>query len=324
MKNIAVVMGGFSAEKVISLKSGIVAMNSLDKENYKTFAIVIDNEGWRLEKNSKSYPINKSDFSVKIDRQKIKFDGVFMAIHGAPGENGVLQYYLDNLNIPYTCSGAKASELSFDKGACNDYLRSFGIPCAKSIKLEKGEQINCSDIINELGLPCFVKPNGNGSSFGISKVKSGNELIPAIKKAFEHDNYILIESFLSGIEVTCGVHNLNDKIETFPITEIVSENEFFDYEAKYEGKSNEITPARISDELAKKVSEKTIEIYRLLKLNGIARIDFIIVDDLPYIIEANTVPGLSEESIIPQQAKCKGITLSELFNQSVKHMFNGK
>ena len=324
MKNIAVVIGGFSAEKVISLKSGKVALNFLDKEKYNAFAVIIDNEGWRLEKNGKSYPINKSDFSVNIDNQKIKFDGVFMAIHGTPGENGVLQHYLDNLEIPYTCSGVKASALSFDKGACNEFLRNFDIPCAKSIKLKKGDTIDPSNIIKQLKLPCFVKPNGNGSSFGISKVKSIEELMPAIDKAFKHDEYILIESLLIGTEVTCGVHNLNGTIETFPITEIVSENDFFDFEAKYEGKSKEITPARISDNLAKKVSERTIEIYQLLELNGIARVDFIIMDNEPYIIEANTVPGLSEESIIPQQARCQGISLSELFNQSVEFMFHGK
>ena len=217
MKNIAVVMGGFSAEKVVSLKSGMVAMKFLDKNRYNTYSVIIDNEGWRLENNGKSYPIDKSDFSVNIDGQKIKFDGVFMAIHGAPGENGVLQHYLDNLNIPYTCSGVKASELSFDKCACNDFLRSCGILCAESIKLEKGEQINCSDIIKKLGLPCFVKPNGNGSSFGVGKVKYEDELIPDREKAFEHDNYILIESLLIGTEVTCGVHNLNQKIDTFPM-----------------------------------------------------------------------------------------------------------
>lgn len=324
MKNIAVVMGGFSAEKVISLKSGSVAMKFLDKKRYNTYSVIIDNDGWIMEHQGKSYPINKSDFSVNIENQKLKFDGVFMAIHGTPGENGVLQRYLDDLNIPYNCSGAKASELSFDKGACNDFLRGFDIACADSIKLKKTDDISINEIVNRLKLPCFVKPNGNGSSFGISKVKSQDELTPAIKKAFQHDNCILIESFLYGTEVTCGVHNLNGKIETFPITEIVSENDFFDFEAKYEGKSKEITPARISDELAQKVSEKTIKIYQLLKLNGMARIDFIIMNKEPYIIEANTVPGLSEESIIPQQALCQGISLSDLFNQSVKHMFNGK
>ena len=317
-------MGGFSAEKVISIKSGTVAMNFLDKNRYNAYAVIIDNEGWRLENNNQSYPIDKLDFSVNINNQKIKFDGVFMAVHGAPGENGELQHYLDNLNIPYTCSGAKAAELSFDKGACNDFLRNNDVLCAESIKLQKGDRIDPSVIIKKLKLPCFVKPNGNGSSFGISKVKSENELLPAIEKAFQHDNHILIESLLSGTEVTCGVHNLNNEIETFPITEIVSDNEFFDFEAKYEGKSKEITPARISDEWAKKVAERTIQIYKLLNFNGIARIDFIIMNDEPFIIEANTVPGLSEESIIPQQAKCSGITLSELFNQSVEKMFHGK
>ncbi|MDA9898039.1 D-alanine--D-alanine ligase [Flavobacteriales bacterium] len=324
MKNIAVVMGGFSAEKVISIKSGTVAMNFLDKNRYNTYAVIIDNEDWRLENNNQSYPIDKLDFSVNINNQKIEFDGVFMAVHGAPGENGELQHYLDNLNIPYTCTGAKASQLSFDKGACNDFLRNNDVLCAKSIKLQKEDRIDPSEIIKKLKLPCFVKPNGNGSSFGISKVKSENELLPAIEKAFQHDNCILIESLLLGTEVTCGVHNLNNEIETFPITEIVSDNEFFDFEAKYEGKSKEITPARISVEWTKKVTERTIQIYKLLNLNGIARIDFIIMNDEPYIIEANTVPGLSEESIIPQQAQCSGMTLSELFNQSVEKMFHGK
>ena len=317
-------MGGFSAEKVISLKSGKVVLNFLDKDKYNALAVIIDNEGWRLEKNRKSYHINKSDFSINIDNEKIKFDGVFMAIHGTPGENGVLQRYLDNLKIPYTCSGVKASELSFDKGACNDFLRNFDIPCAKSVKLKKGDKIDSSNIIKKIKLPCFVKPNGNGSSFGITKVKSIKELMPAIDKAFMYDEYILIESLLIGTEVTCGIHNLNGTIETFPITEIVSENDFFDFEAKYEGKSKEITPARISDDMAKKVSERTIEIYKLLELNGIARVDFIIMDNEPFIIEVNTVPGLSEESIIPQQALCHGISLSKLFNQSVEHMFHGK
>ena len=317
-------MGGFSAEKVISLKSGKVALNLLDKDKYNAFAVIIDNEGWRLEKNGKSYPINKSNFSVNIDNQMIKFDGVFMAIHGTPGENGVLQKYLDNLEIPYTCSGAKSSAISFDKGACNEFLRNFDIPCASSIKLKKGDKIDSSNIIKQLKLPCFVKPNGNGSSFGISKVKSIEELIPAIDKAFMYDKYTLVEALIIGTEVTCGVHNINGTIETFPITEIVSENDFFDFEAKYEGKSKEITPARISDDMAKKVSERTVEIYQLLELNGIARVDFIIMNNEPYIIEVNTVPGLSEESIIPQQAHCHGILLSELFNKSVEHMFHVK
>ena len=321
MKAIAVVMGGYSAEKIISMKSGEVVMNFLDKSLYKPYAIVIDENEWTMVDGNTSYPLNRTDFSVDLNGQKIVFDGVFIAVHGPPGENGILQTYLDALNIPYTSSGAKASELSFDKGKCNDYLRNKGIACAKSVILKKNETVQQDFLINTLGLPCFVKPNSNGSSFGISKVLSSDELLPAIEKAFTHDDNVMVESFLSGTEVTCGVHNLNGDVQTLPITEIVSENDFFDFEAKYEGKSKEITPARISEDIARKVSERTIEIYKLLNLDGIARIDFIITDGQPFVIEANTVPGLSKESIIPQQAQAKGISLTELFNKAVNHMF---
>jgi D-alanine-D-alanine ligase len=276
MKAIAVIMGGYSAEKIISMKSGEVVMNFLDKSLYKPYAIVIDENEWKMVDGNTSYTLNRSDFSVDLNGQKIVFDGVFIAVHGPPGENGILQTYLDALNIPYTSSGAKASELSFDKGKCNDFLRNNGIPCAKSVILKKNETVQQDFLINTLGLPCFVKPNSNGSSFGISKVSNPDELLPAIEKAFTHDDNVLVESFLSGTEVTCGAHNLNGDVQTLPITEIISENDFFDFEAKYEGKSKEITPARISNEIAKKVSERTIEIYKLLNLDGIARIDFII------------------------------------------------
>lgn len=321
MKAIAVVMGGYSAEKVISMKSGEVVMTFLDKSIYKTFAVVIDEKEWKLVENGNAYPIDKSDFSAEINEQKIVFDGVFIAVHGPPGENGILQKYLDALGIPYTSSGVKASELSFNKGKCNDFLRNHNIACAESVILKQNEKIDDNAIVEKLGLPCFVKPNSNGSSFGISKVVSREELIPAIKNAFIFDDNVLIESFLSGVEVTCGAHNFNSEVETFPITEIVSENDFFDFEAKYEGKSTEITPARISDDVSKKVSEKTKEVYRLLNLDGIARVDFIIKNDEPFVIEANSVPGLSKESIIPQQAQAMGMSLTELFNKAVEHMF---
>lgn len=323
MKAIAVVMGGYSAEKIISMKSGEVVMNFLDKSLYKPYAIVIDENEWKMVDGNTSYALNRSDFSVDLNGQKIVFDGVFIAVHGAPGENGILQTYLDALNIPYTSSGAKASELSFDKGKCNDFLRNNDIPCAKSVILKKNETVQQDFLINTLGLPCFVKPNSNGSSFGISKVSNVDELLPAIEKAFSHDDNVLVESFLSGTEVTCGVHNLNGVVQTLPITEIVSENDFFDFEAKYEGKSKEITPARISEDIARKVSERTIEIYKLLNLDGIARVDFIITNGEPFVIESNTVPGLSKGSIIPQQAQAIGISLTELFNKAVNHMLVG-
>lgn len=319
MKNIAVVMGGYSAEQLISMKSGEIAMKHLHSNALKPYAVIIDKKGWRLQLNGQEHPINKGDFSAQVGTKKITFDAVFMAIHGRPGEDGELQTYLDELNIPYTTSGAEAAALSFNKGKCNNFLRDNGILCAPSYLITKGEKMNEVDILQRVGLPCFVKPNKNGSSFGVSKVVQADALKAAINKAFEHDEEVLIESFMEGTEVTCGAINFGGELRTLPATEIVSENDFFDFEAKYEGKSEEITPARLSKEVANKVAEQTKRIYILLKLDGIARIDFIIQKGEPYIIEANTVPGLSEESIIPQQATCAGISLAELFTQAVAH-----
>ena len=319
MKNIAVVMGGYSAERVISIKSGRVVAKNLQSDEFSTYTVVIDRDSWYLTLKNQKYVINKKDFSANINGKNIFFDAVFIAIHGTPGEDGKFQSYLDQLKIPYTTSGSAAAALSFNKGKCNDYLRENGVLCAPSYLLHKKTAINENDILKQVGLPCFVKPNKNGSSFGVSKVKEKEKLKEAIENAFAHDDETLIESFMEGKEVTCGIHNFGNELTTFPATEIVSENDFFDFEAKYEGKSKEITPARISDELAKKIACRTKEIYCLLKLNGIARIDFIIQNNEPYIIEANTVPGFSEESIIPQQAACAGVSLKDLFRMAVHH-----
>ena len=319
MKNIAVVMGGYSAERVISMKSGKVVVKNLQSDEFSTYTVVIDKYSWDLVLDNQKYNINKKDFSTNINGKKIFFDAVFIAIHGTPGEDGKFQSYLDELKIPYTTSGSAAAALSFNKGKCNDYLRENGVLCAQSYLLDKETVINENDILKRVGLPCFVKPNKNGSSFGVSKVKVKENLQEAIENAFTHDNEVLIESFLEGKEVTCGIHNFGNELTTFPATEIVSENDFFDFEAKYEGKSQEITPARISDELAQKIACKAKKIYRLLNLNGIARIDFIIQNNEPFIIEVNTVPGLSEESIIPKQAACAGVRLKDLFRMAVNH-----
>jgi len=324
MKNIAVVMGGYSSERDISMKSGKVVAKNLQSDDFSIYTVVIDENGWELISEKKKYNINKEDFSTNINGEKISFDAVFIAIHGTPGEDGRLQAYFDKLNIPYTTSGSTAAALSFNKGKCNDYLRENGVSCASSYLLNKENIIDEKGIINRVGLPCFVKPNKNGSSFGVSKVTMQEKLQEAIENAFLYDNEILIESFIEGIEVTCGIHNFGDGLTTFPATEIVSENDFFDFEAKYEGKSQEITPARISNELAQKVSCKTKKIYQLLNLNGIARIDFIIQNNEPYVIEANTVPGLSEKSIIPQQAACAGVSLRDLFQMAVLHALKQK
>lgn len=320
MKKIAVVMGGYSAEKIISMKSGEVVMKHLQCDEFHPYSVVIDKNGWNLIENGQSHPINKEDFSGNLNGVNIQFDVVFIAIHGTPGEDGKLQSYLDKLNIPYTTSSAKAAALSFNKGKCNNFLRTKGILCAPSYLITKGEEIKEIDILERVGLPCFVKPNKNGSSFGVSKVAKSDALKTAINKAFKYGEEVLIESFMEGAEVTCGAINFGGELRTFPATEIISENDFFDFEAKYEGKSKEITPARLSAEVAQKVAEQTKRIYTLLNLDGIARVDFIIQNNEPYIIEANTVPGFSEESIIPQQAEYMGISLKELFIASVKHV----
>ena len=319
MKNIAVVMGGFSAEKVISLKSGKVALNFLDKDKYNAFAVIIDNESWRLEKNGKLYPINKSDFSVDIDNQKIKFDGVFMAIHGTPGEDGKLQGYLDMIGIPYNTSSAAISALTFQKFHCNQFLKNFGINVAEAVLIKAEEQPNIDELIDKVALPCFVKPTDGGSSFGVTKVKSKEGLIPAINAAFGHGTEVVVEEFIEGRELTNGVYRDNEGIKALPITEIISENEFFDYEAKYNGQSKEVTPAEISNELTKKIKALTIHIYSTLGMKGIARVDYIVdSNDKPFVIEINSVPGMSKESIIPQMIKFNLIDLKRFLNSIIK------
>lgn len=318
MKNIAIVMGGYSAEKVISMKSGQVVFDSLDRNKYIPFKVIIDKTSWELKYDGIDYPINKKDFTATIPGELISFDAVFIAVHGSPGEDGILQEYFDKLNIPYTSSGANQSKLSFDKYECNKVLAKNNLPSAKSFIVNSEENLDIKQTLKKVNLPCFVKPNSNGSSFGVSKVDKYEDFEPALQKAYQFDNNVLVESYLDGVEVTCGIHNFNNELFTFPLTEIVSENNFFDYQAKYEGKSQEITPARLPKDITNEVFRISKEVYKTLELSGIARIDFIIVGEKPFIIEANTVPGLSQESIIPQQAQSIGMNLTELFNLSIE------
>jgi D-alanine-D-alanine ligase len=236
-----------------------------------------------------------------------------MALHGSPAENGLIQPYFDNLNIPYTSCNAKVSALTFNKYECNKKLKELGFNCATSFLYKKENNIVEQEIIECVKLPCFVKPNGAGSSFGISKVKKKEDLTKAINSALQHDNKVLIEQFIDGIEISCGVYTNKNNTQALPITEIVTENEFFDYQAKYEGKSQEITPARISKKLTIEVQKLTTDIYKAMELSGICRIDYIIMNEKPYIIEINTIPGFTEESIIPQQVKSANLKLSLIF-----------
>jgi D-alanine-D-alanine ligase len=319
MKNIAIIMGGYSSEYKISLISGNVVYQFLDKTKYNAFRIHIFKEKWvYVDANETEFPIDKNDFSVTVAGSKITFDCVFNAIHGTPGENGLLQAYFELLQIPQTSCDYYQAALTFNKRDLLSVLKPYGIKSATSYYLNKGEHIDTATIVAKVGLPCFVKPNKSGSSFGISKVKTANELPIAIEVAYKEDNEIIIESFLDGTEVSVGVINYKGTITVLPITEIVSENDFFDYEAKYQGKSQEITPARISDEMTQKVGAIAKRAYEILKMKGFSRSEFIIVENEPYMLEMNTIPGLTTESLIPQQAKVAGISLEDLFTNAIE------
>lgn len=319
MKNIAIIMGGYSSEYKISLISGNVVYKFLDKSKYNAFRIHIFKEKWvYVDDNDTEFPIDKNDFSATVNGNKISFDCVFNAIHGTPGEDGLMQAYFELLNIPQTSCDYYQAALTFNKRDLLSVLKPYGIKTAISYYLNKGDVINTAEIINKVGLPCFVKPNKAGSSFGISKVKTEAELPVAIETAYQEDNEIIIESFLDGTEVSVGVINYKGEIIVLPITEIVSENDFFDYEAKYQGKSQEITPARISDELTQKVGTIAKRAYEVLKMKGFSRSEFIIVDGEPHMLEMNTIPGLTTESLIPQQAAAAGISLEDLFTNAIE------
>ena len=319
MKNVAIVMGGYSSEYKISLTSGNVVFNQLNKTKYRLFRIHILPEKWvYVDENEKEFPINKHDFSVIIDEKTIFFDVVFNAIHGTPGEDGLLQAYFQLLGIPQTSCDYYQAALTFNKRDLLSVLKPYGIKTATSFYLNLGDTINQEEIISKVGLPCFVKPNKSGSSFGISKVKTMEELLPAIENAYKEDDEIIIESFLDGTEVSVGVINYKGNITVLPITEIVSENDFFDYEAKYLGKSKEITPARISEELKVKIETVAKRAYEVLKMKGFSRSEFIIVNNEPHMLEMNTIPGLTTESILPQQAHEAGISLPELFENAIE------
>lgn len=315
--NVAVVMGGYSDESVISLRSGQLILNNLDKTKYQPFEIHILKAEWYCLLDEVKYPINKADFTFTKDNQTIKFDVAVNTVHGTPGEDGHLQAYWELIELPYSGCNYYQSSLTFNKRDTLSVLSKFNIPKAKSIYITKGDSIDGNNIVAELGLPFFVKPNQSGSSLGISMVSTLDDLPKALDFAFAEDNDILIESYLNGTEVSVGVLNYKGETTVLGITEIVSQNAFFDYEAKYLGKSNEITPARISNELEKLVIETAKKVYESLGMIGFSRTDFIIMNGIPHFIEINTNPGLSPQSIFPQQAAHAKIEMSELFDNEI-------
>ena len=318
-KNVAIAMGGFSSEYRISINSGNIVYKNLDRNKYNPYRVhILQKEWFVVEEDDSAYPVNRSNFTVTIKGKLITFDCVFNTIHGTPGENGLLQAYLQLLGIPQTAADFYQSALTFNKRDLISVIRPYGVKTATNYMLNQGEDVDPDEIIAKVGLPCFVKANKAGSSFGITKVKTAEELIPATKFAFKEDNEVIIESFLDGTEVSVGVITYKGKVKALPVTEIVSENEFFDYEAKYLGKSQEITPARISDEQTKEVQGIAKLIYRKLKMKGFTRSEFIFHNGEPHFIEMNTTPGLSQASILPQQAKAAGISLQDLFGSAIE------
>ncbi|GAA4814402.1 D-alanine--D-alanine ligase [Litoribaculum gwangyangense] len=318
-KNIAIIMGGYSSEYLISIKSGNVVYETLNKSKYNAYRIQIFKDKWvYVDINDTEFPIDKNDFSVNINNEKITFDCVFNAIHGSPGEDGFMQGYFKLLNIPQTSCGMYQASLTFNKRDCLSVLKPYGIKTAESYYLNLGDVVNESDIIKKVGLPCFVKANKAGSSFGVTKVHKKEDLQNAIDVAFKEDDEIIIESFLDGTEVSVGVITYQGETKVLPITEIVSENDFFDYEAKYLGKSQEITPARLTKEQEDKVKTAAKKVYEVLKMTGFSRSEYIFKNGEPHLLEVNTVPGLTRESILPQQASAAGISLSDLFDNAIE------
>jgi D-alanine-D-alanine ligase len=324
-KNIALVTGGYSGESVISYKSAASIFDHIDNEKWNCFLIDIHPTGWFYKNNAgETTQVDKNNFSIIENGTKINFDAVFIGLHGTPGEDGKLQGYFDCLHIPYTSCDAASSALTFNKRYTVAVAAFAGIPVAKSMHLFKHEVYNTDEILRQLTLPLFVKPNNGGSSLGISKVNHAADLPMALDKAFKEDQQVLVEEFISGREFTIGVFKSKGEIITLPITEIISKNEFFDFQAKYEGASEEVTPANVEEEIAKKIRAEAKKAYSVFNCNGIIRIDFIYneKEQKPYLLEINTVPGQSAASIVPQQVKSMGWSLKEFYSALIEECFH--
>ncbi len=318
-KNIAIIMGGYSSEYQISLKSGNVVYETLDASKYNAYRIHIFKDKWvYVDGNDTEFPIDKNDFSTTVNNSKIRFDCVFNAIHGSPGEDGFMQGYFKLIQMPHTSCDMYQAGITFNKRDCLSVLKPYGIKTAESYFVNLGDAINEDTIVAKVGLPCFVKANKAGSSFGVTKVHKKEDIKNAIEVAFKEDDEIIIESFLEGTEVSVGVISFKGETKVLPITEIVSENDFFDYEAKYLGKSQEITPARLTKDQETEVTAMAKKVYEVLKLKGFSRSEYIFKNGEPHLLEVNTVPGLTKASILPQQAAVAGISLSELFENAIE------
>lgn len=323
-RTIAIVAGGDTSEFLVSLRSAQGIYSFIDKEKYTLYIVEMRGIDWhvRLPGDEKA-PVDRNDFSFRLNGEKIIFDFAYITIHGTPGEDGRLQGYFDMLHIPYSCCGVLAASLTYDKFACNQYLKTFGVRVAESLLLRKGQSVSDEDVIGTIGLPCFIKPSLGGSSFGVTKVKTKEQIQPAVKKAFEEAREVLVEAFMEGMEITCGCYKTKDKSVVFPLTEVVTHNEYFDYGAKYNGESDEITPARVSDELRDRVQTLTSAIYDILGASGLIRVDYIITaGEKINLLEVNTTPGMTGTSFIPQQVRAAGLDIKDVMIDIIENKFN--
>ncbi len=326
-RTIAIVCGGDSSEHDVSLRSAQGLYSFFDHERYEIYIVDVKGTDWHVNlENGEVVEIDKNDFSFNLGNKTVYFDYAYITIHGQPGENGVMQGYFDLINMPYSTSGVLVEAMTFDKYVLNNYLRSFGVNVADSILLRRGDSYDEQEIARRIGMPCFVKPSADGSSFGVSKVKNADQLAPALRVAFMESDEVMIESFLDGIEISQGVYKTARKSVVLPATEVVTNNEFFDYDAKYNGQVQEITPARLSEDTARRVAEETSRIYDILHANGIIRIDYIISKDSDgndkiNMLEINTTPGMTATSFIPQQVRAAGLDIKDVLNEIVENQF---
>ena len=319
-KNIAVIYGGDSSEYVVSVQSSKNVYQAIDPNLFQPWLVEMKDAEWKLVVDGeKVADIDRGDFTVQYNGERIKFDFAYITIHGTPGEDGILQAYFDLIKIPYSTGGVQSSALTFNKYFCSNFLRNFDIPMAKSARLSKGNSIDVDQLVADLGLPVFVKPNAGGSSFGITKVKAKTELKEAIENAWKESNEALVEEFVEGLEFTCGLVKLRNEEFVFPLTEVLPKKEFFDFEAKYtKGMTDEITPARISPELTASCQQLSSKIYDLCNCFGIVRVDYILKDGKFYFLEVNTTPGMTATSFVPQQIKAMGMELNEIITRIIE------
>ena len=328
-RTIAIVCGGDSSEHDVSLRSAKGLYSFFDKERYNVYIVDIKGQDWHVElHDGTTAKIDRNDFSFIENGKAVLFDYAYITIHGTPGENGILQGYFELIHLPYSTSGVLVEAMTFDKFVLNQYLKSYGVSVAESLLIRRGYEhlVSDDDILSRVGMPCFVKPANDGSSFGVSKVKNIDQLAPALRKAMMESDEVMVESFLDGVEITVGCYKTREKSVNFPITEVVTHNEFFDYDAKYNGQVEEITPARISDDVARRASEITSAIYDILHCNGIIRIDYIITknpdgSDHINLLEVNTTPGMTVTSFIPQQVRAAGLSLTDVLTDIIENQF---